>query len=199
MKEFRFFNAVYDEKACRISTRMVQSQLSQSPGFIFVNVSNTRDEKKRKHMQKVVRSAATAYSHRVQPRGASKSEVTLKLLRTDSRNVVPEQLISKRSDDTHNGRSSNAVKQKTTANVANISRKRDVLIPKHRRSDIRLAQKERSLSPGPVNLWVPDPSFLDASMKDPFNSYPVHYRRWYGQLINFVSRRCQRIARDYSI
>lgn len=188
MKKFVFSNAVYDEKACRDSSEMAQSQASQTPGFIFVNVNSAKDEKRRKHIQKVVRSAATSYSHRVQPRGASKSEVTLKLLPTDndsSKRV--RQVTALTSGDSCEHQHSRAVLQKVTASVANISRKRcDLPRDKQNRSDARLKHRERSPSPGPVNLWVPDPSFLDASMKDPFDSYPVKYRKWYGQLINFV-------------
>ncbi|EME49075.1 hypothetical protein DOTSEDRAFT_67953 [Dothistroma septosporum NZE10] len=188
MRKFAFSNAFYDEEAVSTSSKMAQLQASQSPGFIFVNVSGAKGDEKRKHMQKVVRSAATSYSHRVQPRGTSKSDIPLKVVRCGPSTRATDTSRIEASEDSKIVQHGRTVVRKVRANMANISRKRDSPTHKEQWSDMPHRYKERSLSPGPVSLWISDPSLMDASIPDPFDSYPVKYRKWYGQLINFVSR-----------
>ncbi|KAI6878785.1 hypothetical protein KC334_g17205, partial [Hortaea werneckii] len=61
---------------------------------------------------------------------------------------------------------------------ANVSRKRS-----H-----SLVRRERSVSrpSGPFNFSpLPDPCYMDATHKDPFETYPVPYQPWYTWLLDF--------------
>ena len=62
---------------------------------------------------------------------------------------------------------------------ANIGRKRI-------RSRSPLLEYEPESSTGlVVQSKLPDPSYLDASQRDPFDTYPVPYQHWFGWLLDF--------------
>lgn len=202
--DFVYANTEYDEEQIKASSRLARTQATQNPGFVFVNYDVDNDEDRRKTSRKLIRSKATAYSHRVAPRGGTKPEVNLRVLRSaetddDSRRQSLSSVASKSSGSS--GKSAATLKRGRRspeppnssinssedpraggAVVANISRKRTKAQIKRETSS---SDSDRSLSPGAFQTSLPDPVFLDASLRDPFLTYPVRYRTWYGQLLNY--------------
>ncbi|CAK4032579.1 Hypothetical predicted protein [Lecanosticta acicola] len=195
---FVFANADYDQERIETASRLGEAQSIQRPDFVFVNFDCDEDEHQKRTSRKVVRSQATAYSHRVAPRGTAKQEVALRRLRSaeDSSNgpsrrpSVTSTLSSTTSTSGKRRRGSPLHQQHTSlvAGTANISRKRAALPVRRgraRASSIQSNRSSRSLSPGAFEYALPDPAFLDASMRDPFDTQPVRHRDWYGKLISF--------------
>ncbi|KAF2211515.1 hypothetical protein CERZMDRAFT_106440 [Cercospora zeae-maydis SCOH1-5] len=183
-------NSDYDEEQIRHSTRLAQQQATENPGFVFVNFDLGHDEDQRKTSRKLIRSKATAYSHRVAPRGGMKSDVRLPLLRSASEGESPTStstLSSRESGETHRAvkrarGSSDASDVDDGAVQANMRRKRARLAVRREPSP---AGSDRSLSPAEFELLLPDLASMDASMRDAFLTYPVRYRSWYGKLISY--------------
>lgn len=195
-------NAKYDEEQIKASSRLARSQATHNPDFVFVNYDHGNDEDQKKTSRKLIRSKATAYSHRIAPRaprGASKSEVKLITVRgaeeaDSSRRQSLGSINSKASGSS--GKSVNKLKRGRESPgplaaavsvgqagvVANTSRRRTT--PRSKRESSS-SGSDRGLSPGAFQTDLPDPTFLDASLRDPFLTYPVKYRDWYGQLINY--------------
>ncbi|KAM3419036.1 hypothetical protein BST61_g4991 [Cercospora zeina] len=165
-------NSDYDEEQIRHSTRLAQRQATENPGFVFVNFDFGHDEDQKRTSRKLIRSKATAYSHRVAPRGGMKSEVSLPLLRSASEgesSTTTSTLASSESSGTHRAvkraRGNSDASDVDDGGVqANMRRKRATL---------------------PFDLSLPDLASMDASMRDPFLTYPVRYRSWYGKLIGY--------------
>lgn len=199
---FVFANADYDDTRVRASSKAAQAQATQHPDFVFVNFDNGDTEDQKKTLRKVVRSQATAYSHRVAPRGATKPEVALRVLRSaeDPEASRRPSLVSNVSSSNSTSSSISIRKAKKrgresplhqrtspVAGAANISRKRVHPPGKKvkRASSTHSNRSNRSLSPGRFEYELPDPGFMDASMRDPFDTQPVRHRDWYGKLISF--------------
>lgn len=194
MPDFIFTNADYDEEKVKASSRLAQSQASDQ-GFVFVNFDSGDNERQKQVAKRTVRSQATAYSHRVAPRGASKSDLNLRVQRKseDGESSRRPSLVSSGSSES---KTSQVIRKRPKhspspgpsppARVANISRKRKK--PRFKREGSQdSVRSDRSLSPGLFETYLPNPLAMDASMRDPFATYPVRYRSWFGQLINFVS------------
>ncbi|KXT02706.1 hypothetical protein AC578_5424 [Pseudocercospora eumusae] len=200
---FVYANTEDDEQQIQASSRLARTQATQNPAFVFVNCNVDNDEDQKKTSRKLIRSKATAYSHRIAPRGGTKPEVNLRVLRSaetddDSRRQSSSSVISKafessgrsaatlkrgrRSPDPPNPIISSAEPGAGVRPVASISRKRTKAQIKGESSG---SDSDRSLSPGAFQTSLPDPTFLDASLRDPFLTYPVRYRKWYGQLLNY--------------
>lgn len=192
MSDFIFTNADYDEEKIKASSRLAQSQASDQ-GFVFVNFDNGNSERQRQVAKRAVRSQATAYSHRVAPRGASKSDLNLRVQRKveDGESSRRPSLVSSASSDSKTSQNLRKRPKNTPSpgpspvRVANISRKRKKARVKQESSPDSV-RSDRSLSPGAFETYLPNPLAMDASMRDPFATYPVRYRSWFGQLINFV-------------
>lgn len=204
MPDFIFTNADYDEEKIKASSRLAQSQASDQ-GFVFVNFDNGNSERQKQVAKRAVRSQATAYSHRVAPRGASKSDLNLRVQRKleDGESSRRPSLVSLASSDSRSSQNHRKRPKNTPSpgpspvRVANISRKRKK--PRFKReSSPDSARSDRSLSPGAFETYLPNPLMMDASMRDPFATYPVRYRSWFGQLINFVCFTTFRSALDWS-
>ncbi|KAK4507755.1 hypothetical protein PRZ48_001490 [Zasmidium cellare] len=189
MPDFIFTNADYDEEKIKKSSRLAQSQASDQ-GFVFVNFDNGNNERQKQVAKRAVRSQATAYSHRVAPRGASKSDLNLRVQQKDGESSRRPSLVSRGSSES---KSSEIVRKRpknsptpgpSPVRVANISRKRKRTRFKREGSHDSV-RSDRSISPGAFETYLPNPLAMDASMRDPFGTYPVRYRSWFGQLINF--------------
>ncbi|USW47911.1 hypothetical protein Slin15195_G012300 [Septoria linicola] len=205
-------NPEYDEEQIKKSTRLAQSQATENPGFVFVNCDCDQDENQKKTSRKLIRSKATAYSHRVAPRGATKHEAGLRVLKSaDDGQLSRRQSQASTSTTTSSAGSSVAVKSSSSSSSvasterqtlkrerespepfqaveveglvrANMRRKRASLAIKREASP---TSSDRALSPGAFETVLPDLTFMDASMRDPFLTYPVKYRSWYGKLISY--------------
>lgn len=198
MREFINASSEHDERQIRNSTRLAHSQATESVGFVFVNWEHDNEEKK-KTWRRIIRSKATAYSHRVAPRGPSKHDVNLGILRqaedSDSRRRqplvstaapgFPSFTTSCRPVEKRERAAPFPEKATHSAIQANIARKR--LRPQIRSEhlDGEIEDIDRSLSPGPFEPALPDLFYMDASMRDPFMTYPVQWRDWYGRLIGY--------------
>lgn len=212
-------NSEHDDKQIRASTRQAQTQATENPGFVFVNYDfENNDDEKKKTSRKLIRSKATAYSHKVAPRGALKHEVSLRTLRN-----AEEGQLTRRQSQQSQASSSTASSKTTKSNATSISGVstiattpgttdvvrnpakrgrespdpsediRDIIQANMRRKRIYQSQRrdpspassDRSISPGAFETVLPDLTFMDASMRDPFLTYPVKYRSWYGKLISY--------------
>lgn len=209
-------NSEYDNEQIKASTRQAQSQATENPGFVFVNYDfENNDDEKKKTSRKLIRSKATAYSHRFR---AVKHEVSLRTLKNAEERQLPRRPSAQlqapsstasskttKSNATSASRASTTATTPGTLNVARKSVKRrrespdsseesqDIILANMRRKRIYQSQRrdpfpassDRSLSPGAFETVLPDLTFMDASMRDPFLTYPVKYRSWYGKLISY--------------
>ncbi|GIZ40212.1 hypothetical protein CKM354_000356200 [Cercospora kikuchii] len=188
-------NSDYDEEQIKTSTRLAQQQATENPGFVFVNFDYGDNEDQKKTSRKLIRSKATAYSHRVAPRGAMKTEVNLRLLKSASQGgsssststLSSIEASSKEASETHKA-TKRAREHSDTSDIedggvqANMRRKRATLPIRREPSP---TGSDRSLSPANFEMFLPDLTSMDASMRDPFLTYPVRYRNWYGKLISY--------------
>lgn len=210
-RDFIFTNTDYDQDEIKTSSHLAHVQANQRPDFVFISFEHGASEKRKKDSRRVVRSRATAHSHRVNPRGTSRPEATTKSSQSSGASLSPRRAstISTISSGSTNSTCARHCKRSRLsplhvqtsplAGAANISRKRKSLITRKRDVSPFSNRSDRSISPGPFEYTLPDPCFLDASMRDPFGTYPVQYKNWYGQLIQFwynvVSMRGSRVIK----
>ena len=179
------------------SRKRIRSQGKAQPGFVFVNFDNKDDEIQKKNSRKLIRSRATAHSHRVAPRGQQvrfekKNPRTIRSAteQSDSRRTPTSSTPS--SSSISNPKSQKRPRQifasflhtPTAGGTTEISRKQPRKPVKSPASP-RSYKGDRSLSPRRANSAIPDLSYMDAGMRDPFCTLPVQYLDWYGKLINF--------------
>ena len=184
-----------------------------SAEFVFVTFNNPNAHEQ-KDFKKKIRSQAATHSHRVAPRkgsrfrrfaaqdGPSKTEREETPTGPPDRettNIIPPKSGTRSSPVT---RAARKVRFDFKAsNSGSTARRKKNTAPGLRTAETELIQanigrkRTRSQS-SPLDESgirtaivsqgrLPDPSYLDASQRDPFDTYPVPYQPWFGWLLDF--------------